>query len=92
MTFTDDDLERLKEFLAGNYDFKTAWDQNECMDLTNALLARLEAAEAVAGEGFIGHTRSCLYESSDRDEGDICTCGRKERRLRHEAWRKAAGK
>ena len=45
MTFTDDDLERLKEALNGNpervKDFEPGW----CL----AIIARLEAAECVIG-------------------------------------------
>lgn len=43
--FTDDDLKRLKAFRLQGYHTWTAFEQNEIVDLVDALLARLEAAE-----------------------------------------------
>jgi hypothetical protein len=76
MTFTDDDLKRLKEFKDKHqyFNFPTAWDANEQYDLINALLARLEAAEKV-----LIHVEKYFNPS---DYGN---------RLLNK-WRKAAGK
>jgi hypothetical protein len=48
VSFTDKDLQRLKEIRA-KYDYmpETAWDVNELRDLMDACIARLEAAEKV---------------------------------------------
>ena len=47
MPFTDENLKRLKEFRLQGYHTFTAFEQNEIVDLVDALLARLEAAERV---------------------------------------------
>lgn len=86
MTFTDDDLKRLKEW--GDRCNCTPETDLTCGQLghlkTKALLARLEAAEAVI-EG--------TWNGCDHDR--ICDCPPgwspiPQKKL--EAWRKAAGK
>lgn len=77
MAFTDDDLKRLKE-LKG--DWRGISMPNEAIA---ALLARLEAAEAVIESD--SHTERCVDEFMKNG----CTCGFQEAINR---WRKAAGK
>jgi hypothetical protein len=76
MTFTNDDLKRLKKDFI-NASVKTSSDLHDI----NALLARLEAAEAYARYGDLlhgGKSAECVL-----DKCDMC--------LAKKAWRKAAG-
>lgn len=79
MSFTDDNLKRLKEFLNEPHtQLITLWQPT--FDL-KALLARLEAAEIV-----VGHLEALLDDCPDEQCGDIVG-------LSHlKAWRKSAGK
>lgn len=71
--FTDDDLKRLKKEIKANKDYP---DNGDLL----ALLARLEAAEAIAG--YI-----CHCDQNTIDLSQDCPCPKL-----HEEWRKAAGK
>jgi len=77
--FLDDDLKRLKEDLE-----KHGSDIFEPIELWQALLARLEAAENII-EYSAGHDEDC----DEVQSGDKCSC---EYDKLYEAWRKAAGK
>jgi hypothetical protein len=90
LSFTDDDLKRLKERLnqdfAGNFP-STEWKTSELI----ALLARLEAAEAVCREfkKFEDEPRVCTID------GEAWLLNRrmyKDLLLVFMDWRKAAGK
>jgi hypothetical protein len=90
MTFTDDDLKRLKEQgplwgLARQKDFES-------------LLARLEAAEAFS-EGFskidylLHHHSYCKrLDPNAGGEASECNCVIGELKTKFQVWRKAAGK
>lgn len=51
--FTDNDLKRLKEFRLQGYHTWTAFEQNEIVNLVDALLFRLEAAEHFINTSFM---------------------------------------
>lgn len=83
MTFTDEDLKRLKEDLHKNKvrtGIRTHIHYRR--EPLEALLARLEAAEALA-EDHAWHEADCSSPSEE------CDCGYAEDRAK---WRKAAGK
>lgn len=78
MTFTDDDLKRLKASTMEDAEWVMDWD------LFQALLARLEAAEAVIDAE--SHTEMCEDNYLERKG---CTC---HFQPAIDAWRKVAGK
>lgn len=85
MAFSDEDLKRLKGFRLQGYHTWTAFEQNEIVDLVDALLARLEAANHLAE--FWNHKYSCAQRRVP-DPGK-CNCGAIEA---FDALRKASGK
>jgi hypothetical protein len=76
MTFTDDDLKRLKESLHKTDDGCNEYCRPPCGEL-DALLARLEAAEEV-----------CMAANETVITGELFT----QLDNAYNAWRKAAGK
>lgn len=78
MTFTDDDLKRLKEWLPEASGFATIPDFTQ--EKLKALLDRMEASERF--HKFAKHFGMCkgIYET--------CVCGFSEA---HEAWLKSKG-
>jgi hypothetical protein len=74
--FTNEDLQRLKAFRLQGYHTLTAFEQNEIVDLVDALLARLEASER------------CATPSTDYCA--LCHC--EDCESNRAAWRKAAGR
>lgn len=88
MTFTDDDLKRLKEELIGHDPRIVTPLANEYPKLWS-LLARLEAAE----NNMRGHVGICRrwYTNKIMDMKylkTVCVCGKRET---EKAWRKACG-
>ena len=81
MTFTDDDLKRLKEYVEKLSGMKISTMATVDTPKLVALLARLEAAENVIREADILEAEHCCED---------CPCG--YIRMRLEAWLKAAGK
>lgn len=77
MTFTDDDLKRLKEFLPYKLHVFSI-----SHGTVSTLLARLEAAENIAAWGC--HTRRCSVKLDE-----ACDC---EMPILFKAWRKACGR
>jgi predicted component of type VI protein secretion system len=89
MTFTDDDLKRLKE---NNEYHKTTIRSGYvplASDLCDALLARLEAAEKLADAQR--SLAACTQEDFDTSDGDGYVLQELVKE-KEEAWRKAAGK
>lgn len=84
MTFTDEDLKRLKDAVE---------DELNCNELISYrleirdLIARLEAAELVFAETDLTSFHNDWCESDDCNEGNICDI-----QFRINTWRKAAGK
>lgn len=87
MTFTDEDLKRLKEY--ANNELLLESEFQEIHLLLPALIARLEAAEKCANElpDYIegAHDEYCHNETPR-------PCPHEEDRSLIEAWRKVAGK
>jgi hypothetical protein len=79
MSFTDDDLKRLKDLLRDKGDLSTFFDTYEDME---ALLVRLEAAEEVISHAISQrkvHTPETCYDGNPVPIEIV------------EAWRKACG-
>lgn len=76
MTFTDDDLKRLKVSLSGELPEFSTWAKSD-LEVLRALLARLEAAEALVQCGG-------MFHNSGYDGRHECKA--------YEAWRRACGK
>lgn len=87
MTFTDDDLKRLKDWL------ELELMPGNIAKQLQALVARLEAAEARIERLLWSaeHKDNCQFWNKNNDLGEFkrCDCGIRET---EEAWRKAAGK
>lgn len=68
MTFTDDDLKRLKELLAKTVQptVEEGQEYNRLMDKMGAIIARLEAAEAL--QDFAAHEHDCIRNSWEAGE------------------------
>lgn len=81
MTFTDDDLKRLKENAEASGKDSTWYDGLSCGTI-KALLARLKAAEAKANATY--HRPDCYEQGLPTD----CICGVSEF---DKAWRKSKG-
>ena len=81
MTFTDDDLKRLKEDMQGDpeEDIYRGKKNILCFDEMNALLARLEAAEK------LNEVKSILLSEFNVPDSA-------EEAIAEEAWREVAGK
>jgi len=79
MTFTDDDLKRLKETRRYR-PFDNCWLSGKQWD---ALLARLEAAEELAKRAYCANPESCL------DSDFRPTCDMPELRIK---WLRSCGK
>jgi hypothetical protein len=85
MAFTDDDLKRLKED-------QSYWWGSFTAEKLNALLARLESAEAER-DSLLRERKSMSFRLEAAEEcveHHACDC--KGCSKREEAWRKAAGK
>lgn len=67
MTFTDDDLKRLKEHLEGSCYVTTEWF--DARKLMPALLARLEAAEVCISNGLLSPIDESTYNAWLRASG-----------------------
>jgi hypothetical protein len=88
MTFTDDDLKRLKDLtVKSDLDEEIAEDAALwILNSQSALVARLEAAEAVAPYATHYHYFEC---KSKTDKEETCTCGYMKK---WNDWNKTAGR
>jgi hypothetical protein len=82
MPFTDDDLKRLKEDMSRPF-----WAISQ--DNVKALLARLEAAEAMIEYTHDDEDCPKTFTAIPEKDRKPCQCGLDEK---YEAWRKACGK
>ena len=92
MTFTDDDLKWLKDWLGYceskfNGQRLDEFHYEAHYHNVKSLLARLEAAEKLIERGALWHDGDCVTANGGFQEH--CDCGSY---VAEEAWRKAAGK
>lgn len=82
MNFTDDNLKRFKIAMSGGMPDTSIWAKAD-LELLQALLARLEAAELALEDADC----DCKGQNTDKDLVNVCRFYK-----RKEIWKKAAGK